>query len=70
MRRNPARAVFVVTALAVALPPSFAQPKQAPVTQEAVTDFNIEQLDALMAPFAVYPDELLTQVLMASTYPS
>jgi Protein of unknown function (DUF3300) len=28
-----------------------------------------DQLDALLAPIALYPDELLTQVLMASTYP-
>lgn len=27
------------------------------------------QLDALLAPVALYPDSLLTQVLMASTYP-
>ncbi|SAL03925.1 hypothetical protein AWB78_06724 [Caballeronia calidae] len=29
-----------------------------------------EQLDALTAPVALYPDALLAQVLMASTYPS
>jgi hypothetical protein len=28
-----------------------------------------EQLDALVAPIALYPDELLSQALMASTYP-
>jgi hypothetical protein len=28
-----------------------------------------DQLDALLAPIALYPDQLLTQVLMASTYP-
>jgi hypothetical protein len=28
-----------------------------------------DQLDALLAPIALYPDELLAQVLMASTYP-
>src|ERR1700681_1114134 len=27
------------------------------------------ELDALVAPIALYPDELLAQVLMASTYP-
>src|SRR5262249_41371180 len=30
---------------------------------------NVEQLDAMLAPIALYPDELLTQLLMASTYP-
>jgi hypothetical protein len=31
--------------------------------------FNEEQLDALLASIALYPDELLTQLLMASTFP-
>lgn len=31
--------------------------------------FNTEQLDALLAPVALYPDALLTQILMASTFP-
>jgi Protein of unknown function (DUF2950)/Protein of unknown function (DUF3300) len=43
---------------------------QQPVTQTASADtFNAEQLDALLAPIALYPDELLTQTLMAATYP-
>ena len=29
-----------------------------------------DQLDALLAPIALYPDQLLAQVLMASTYPN
>ena len=28
-----------------------------------------EQLDALVSPIALYPDNLLAEVLMASTYP-
>ena len=28
-----------------------------------------EELDQLLAPIALYPDDLLTNVLMASTYP-
>ena len=31
--------------------------------------FSREQLDQLLAPVALYPDSLLTQILMASTYP-
>jgi hypothetical protein len=31
--------------------------------------FSREELDQMMAPIALYPDELLAQVLMASTYP-
>ena len=40
------------------------------VTQQAPAQpFSMEQLDALLASIALYPDELLTQVLMASTFP-
>jgi len=31
--------------------------------------FKQEELDQILAPIALYPDELLSQVLMASTYP-
>ena len=31
--------------------------------------FKQEELDQMLAPLALYPDDLLTQVLMASTYP-
>ncbi len=31
--------------------------------------FSQEELDQLLAPIALYPDDLLAQVLMASTYP-
>jgi hypothetical protein len=32
--------------------------------------FSREQLDQMMAPIALYPDSLLSQVLMAATYPA
>jgi len=32
--------------------------------------FSNEQLDQMLAPIALYPDSLLAQVLMASTYPT
>ena len=57
-------ATFPFDALAQATPP----PRV--VAQPTVgQSFNAEQLDALLAPVALYPDELLTQVLMASTFP-
>jgi hypothetical protein len=31
--------------------------------------FKAEELDALLAPIALYPDSLLAQILMAATYP-
>ena len=70
LARNLIRGVALMTAVAVALPSqTFAQPKPAPAVQAGATEFNLEQLDAMLAPIALYPDELLTQTLMASTYP-
>src|SRR5215831_19782015 len=31
--------------------------------------FKPEEIDALVAPIALYPDDLLSQIFMASTYP-
>ena len=42
-------------------PPSAPAPAAAPMSQDL--------LDSLLAPIALYPDQLLSQVLMASTYP-
>ena len=64
-------------ALMVATPlPSLAQSAQAPTPAEAQAALNPApapftdgQLDQLLAPIALYPDQLLTQVLMAATFP-
>ena len=48
-----------------ATPP--ATPAPAPAPSEKV--FSREELDHMVAPIALYPDELLAQVLMAATYP-
>src|SRR5271156_4708657 len=70
MARNLIRGVALMTAVAAGLPPpTFAQPKPLPAAQAGATEFNVEQLDAMLAPIALYPDDLLTQTLMASTYP-
>jgi hypothetical protein len=37
--------------------------------QEAAPKISNDQLDALVAPIALYPDPLLAQILAASTYP-
>jgi hypothetical protein len=42
---------------------------QAPAAAPADKPFGKEQLDQMTAPIALYPDALLAQVLMASTYP-
>jgi hypothetical protein len=41
----------------------------APATKSASAPIPQEKLDSLLAPIALYPDQLLTQSLMASTYP-
>ena len=49
-------------------PPGQPQPSAGtPVQADQL--LNKAQLDALVAPIALYPDTLLAQVLMASTYP-
>jgi hypothetical protein len=37
--------------------------------QPAASKFRQEELDQMLAPIALYPDSLLAQILMASTYP-
>ena len=55
-------------------PPAGAQPAPPPVSAAATTAqagsaFTIQQIDALLAPIALYPDTLLTQMLIATTFP-
>jgi hypothetical protein len=71
MSKHLLRGVVVVSAMALALPlpEAVAQPKPVPVAQAEAMDFSTAQLDALLAPIALYPDELFTQILMASTFP-
>jgi hypothetical protein len=47
------------------------QPSPAPTAavEETATKLPPEQLDSLVAPIALYPDPLLAQTLVASTYP-
>ena len=48
-------------ALAQAAAPAAQAPAQAPL--------KAEELEQMVAPIALYPDQLLAQLLMASTYP-
>jgi hypothetical protein len=68
------RAVVAFCALLIALPAGFAQTQAdplsgAPDTQQAAPLMSPEELNNLVAPIALYPDPLLSQVLAASTYP-
>lgn len=68
-------------ALAVSLAVALPLPAQVPTPAPAQTppsgaapaagakSFSQQELDQLLAPIALYPDALLAQVLMASTYP-
>jgi len=65
---------MVVGAVLMALAPCFAQGPAGPApatpdTQQAAPLLSPAQLDDLVAPVALYPDPLLSQVLAASTYP-
>jgi hypothetical protein len=73
MRQGLLRGVALVAAASLIAPlsaPAQAPPPAtAPPAAAAPALYNAEQLDALLAQIALYPDALLTQVLMASTYP-
>ncbi|MGT2473788.1 DUF3300 domain-containing protein [Paraburkholderia terrae] len=57
----------VPAAASVAAPASVPLPASAPEPQ--AQQLPPEEIEALVAPIALYPDSLLSQVLMASTYP-
>jgi uncharacterized protein DUF3300 len=67
------RVLAILCAVLLVAPPpySFAQqPQQQPIQQPASTGvLSPQQLDSLVAPLALYPDPILSQVLVASTYP-
>src|SRR5271166_5516993 len=52
-------------------PPSTpsAPPPPAQAAATAAPVFKMEEIDQLMAPIALYPDDLLVQILTAATYP-
>lgn len=56
-------AVLLGLLVACAAPPAAAQ-----VATDAQA-YSQDELDQLLAPIALYPDDLLTQILVASTYP-
>jgi len=63
-------AVLCVLSLAPGDTAVYAQQAQQQEPQEEVAPtIPNDQLDALVAPIALYPDPLLSQVLVASTYP-
>src|SRR5262249_32949900 len=71
-RRRVAEALLGVL-VAVAVPSlavsATAEQAEAPPSAQEPATFPPEQLDQMVAPIALYPDSLLSQVLIASTYP-
>jgi hypothetical protein len=68
---TPGEALFLAQDKPPAPPPSGA-PAAAPAAAAAEAPaprLPPEQLDSLVAPIALYPDPLLAQTLVASTYP-
>lgn len=55
--------MFVCSIILATPPPSYSQGSPSPPV------FKSEELEQILAPIALYPDSLLTQILMASTYP-
>lgn len=73
MKSNRFQSCALLSALMLALAPAVAQqPPAAPATaatNPAAKTFSQQELDQLLAPIALYPDPLLAQIFMASTYP-
>ncbi|HWU54279.1 MAG TPA: DUF3300 domain-containing protein [Rhizomicrobium sp.] len=73
-RKNIPRLVFYFVLagalFGICLFPAFGQtPTQAVPATAATTTYAPGQMEALAAPIALYPDQLLAKVLIASTYP-
>ena len=63
-------AVALFLCMNLAVPPGLiAQGTPGETAQEGPPAFRPEEIDQLVAPIALYPDDLLAQVLAASTYP-
>src|SRR5215467_8197068 len=64
-------AILCIGLLVAPQPYAIAQQPQPPGTHPAQSQtlLSRDQLDSLVAPVALYPDPILSQVLVASTYP-
>jgi hypothetical protein len=71
LRRMREFSAILCIGLMIPQNPAFAVPTQsaAPASDAQPATLPADQLDSLVSPIALYPDPMLTQVLMASTYP-
>ena len=67
MRRLSLKVLFAIVFLVPFMAMAQSQSPPPPAADQQL--LKAEELDALVAPIALYPDTLLAQVLMASTYP-
>lgn len=66
-KNSGTRWLLWVLVLLMALPPGGIMAQS--TDSGGPTTFRQEELDQMLAPIALYPDELLSQVLMSATYP-
>jgi uncharacterized membrane protein YgcG len=66
MTRGFALAVAILVAIG---PAASQQQASAPASSSQAAPATQQELDSLLAPIALYPDSLIAQILMASTYP-
>lgn len=73
MRRSPLLPILALALTSVCAFGTWAKAQSSAPSAAASSadkpDFKQEELDQMLAPLALYPDSLLTQILMASTYP-
>jgi hypothetical protein len=62
-------AIVVVALILISAPAGLSAPATRAVSSDDKPPLKKEELEQLLAPIALYPDSLLTQMLMASTYP-
>ncbi len=69
MHRTLVRLLIRFLALMLATSLAVAQGTSEPSPPASDADFSQQELDQMLAPIALYPDPLLSQILMAATYP-
>lgn len=66
---NTRKTILATLLAALAVTPLAVTPVHAQVQAQATHTYTQAELDQMLAPIALYPDALLSQVLMAATYP-